>query len=338
MLRFVFYSDCCRCEMGNLLRLLSRDDTPKYDVFVDFENAEPSESEEETYYIVQDVLQHSRDILLELQTYKGAGSEIREAIANPRSEARQMKAWEAVLPLVSKLKQFYYFSQSLEEVVPRILWELCSGPRTPREHLETQQALVKQFAEILDFVLKFDDLKMTNPAIQNDFSYYRRTVSRLRLANQENIEDGLEVPNELANHMSLFYAHATPMLKVLSDATTRFVSENKDLPIENTTETLGTMAKVCQRMVDNREICSRFKNEETILFVLRVMVGVIILYDHVHPQGAFTKTSHIDVKRSIRVLKEQPPNVVEGLLNALRYTTRHLNDETTPRHIKGLLA
>ncbi|CAN7943865.1 unnamed protein product [Ixodes pacificus] len=68
------------------------------------------------------------------------------------------------------------------------------------------------------------------------------------------------------------------------------------------------------------------------------MVGVIILYDHVHPQGAFTKTSHIDVKRSIRVLKEQPPNVVEGLLNALRYTTRHLNDESTPRSIKGLLA
>ncbi|KAL1420407.1 hypothetical protein MTO96_024233 [Rhipicephalus appendiculatus] len=64
--------------MGNLLRLLSRDDAPKYDVFVDFENAEPSESEQETYYVVQDVLQHSRDILLELQTYKGAGSEIRE--------------------------------------------------------------------------------------------------------------------------------------------------------------------------------------------------------------------------------------------------------------------
>lgn len=68
--------------------------------------------------------------------------------------------------------------------MPRILWELCSGPLSPTQHLETQQALVKQFAEILDFVLKFDDMKMTNPAIQNDFSYYRRTVSRLRLANQ----------------------------------------------------------------------------------------------------------------------------------------------------------
>ncbi|XP_013788168.2 protein FAM49B-like [Limulus polyphemus] len=209
---------------------------------------------------------------------------------------------------------------------------------SPSQHLKSQQALVKQFAEILDFVLKFDDLKMTNPAIQNDFSYYRRTVSRLRLANQDSVDEECEVPNELANKMSLFYAHATPMLKMLSDATTQFVADNKDLPIENTTETLGTMAKVCQRMVENPGFCSRFKNEETILFVLRVMVGVIILYDHVHPVGAFTKTSHIDVKGSIKVLKEQPPNVVEGLLNVLRYTTRHLNDESTPKHIKGLLA
>ncbi|GIY95353.1 CYFIP-related Rac1 interactor B [Caerostris extrusa] len=143
---------------------------------------------------------------------------------------------------------------------------------------------------------------MTNPGIQNDFSYYRRTVSRLRLANQEPIDEELEVPNELANKMSLFYAHATPMLKVLSDATMRFVAENKDLPIENTTETLGTMAKVCQRMIEHRDFCSL---------------------------GAFAKSAHIDVKGSIKVLKDQPPNVVEGLLNALRYTTRHLNDEST---------
>ncbi|XP_023216084.1 CYFIP-related Rac1 interactor B-like isoform X1 [Centruroides vittatus] len=324
--------------MGNLLRILSRDDNPKYDVFVDFENAQPTESEKETYSIAQEVLQYSRDILLELQMYKGAVNEIREAITNPCNEAYQARAWEAVIPLVSKLKQFYEFSQQLDDVVPRILWELCSGQIPPTQHLETQQALVKQFAEILDFVLKFDDLKMTNPAIQNDFSYYRRTVSRLRLANQDPIEEELEVPNELANRMSLFYAHATPMLKVLSDATTRFVAENKDLPIENTTETLGTMAKVCQRMVENPEFYSRFKNEETVLFVLRVMVGVIILYDHVHPVGAFAKSSHIDVKGSIKVLKDQPPNVVEGLLNALRYTTRHLNDETTPKQIKSLLA
>ena len=39
----------------------------------------------------------------------------------------------------------------------------------------------------------------------------------------------------------------------------------------------------------------RFESEHTKLFCLRVMVGVIILYDHVHPVGAFAKSSGIDV-------------------------------------------
>lgn len=93
---------------------------------------------------------------------------------------------------------------------------------------------------------------MTNPAIQNDFSYYRRTISRMRINNLSvrntemcrqfdspeksvrmlltvffflQADTGNEVNNELANRMSLFYASATPMLKTLSDATSKFVSD-----------------------------------------------------------------------------------------------------------------
>jgi len=126
---------------------------------------------------------------------------------------------------------------------------------TSLQHLETQQALVKQFAHILDFVLKFDDLKMLNPSIQNDFSYYRRTISRMRSPNPNAVMEMPAIPEitaELANKMSLFYANATPMLRVLADATLNFVTSNQHLPIENTTDTLGTMAKVCQRMIENQ--------------------------------------------------------------------------------------
>lgn len=41
----------------------------------------------------------------------------------------------------------------------------------------------------------------------------------------EQLEAENEVNNEMANRMSLFYAEATPMLKTLSNATTKFVSE-----------------------------------------------------------------------------------------------------------------
>ena len=127
-------------------------------------------------------------------------------------------------------------------------------------------------------------------------------------------------------------------MKTLSDATSKFVSENKDIPIENTTDMLSTLCSLCKTMAENSNMFSRFENEETKIFVLSVMVGVIILYDHVHPVGAFVKGSSIDMKASIRVLKDQPPGIVDGLLNALRYTTKHLNDETTPKNIRTLLA
>ncbi|XP_053469908.1 CYFIP-related Rac1 interactor A isoform X2 [Ictalurus furcatus] len=177
---------------------------------------------------------------------------------------------------------------------------------------------------------------MRIPAIQNDFSYYRRTISRNRINNM-NLDIENEVNNEMANRMSLFYAEATPMLKTLSTATTNFVTENKTLPLENTTDCLSTMASVCKVMLETPEYTSRFNSEDTLLFCMRVMVGVIILYDHVHPNGAFTKSSKIDMKGCIKVLKDQPADNVEGLLNALKFTTKHLNDESTPKNIRTML-
>ncbi|CAB3992160.1 FAM49B isoform X1, partial [Paramuricea clavata] len=305
--------------------------------------AQPTSSESEIYEVVKAVLDLSPQILEDLQDYQGANEQIRGAISNPSNEELQDVAWKAVMPLVGQLKKFYEYATELEAVLPQLLNALCSGNLTPVEHLEQQQALAKQFADILHFTLKFDDLKMTNPSIQNDFSYYRRTLSRRKLSNcleeHRRISDIPKFRCEMLSKFSLLRLepYPTPMLKTLSDATSKFVSENKNLPIENTTDMLSTLANLCRIMTENPEYTSRFESQETTLFCLRIMVGVIILYDHVHPLGAFVKTSNIDMKATIKVLKDQPSNSVEGLLNALRYTTKHLNDESTPKNIRALL-
>lgn len=91
---------------------------------------------------------------------QGAGREIREAIADPSPQCQE-KAWSAVLPLVIKLKRCYEHSLELEKIVPKLLGQLVGGKLNPTQHLETQQALVKQLAEILEFVLKFDEHKVS---------------------------------------------------------------------------------------------------------------------------------------------------------------------------------
>ena len=64
--------------MGNLLKLLSREggdsccSPPKYDVFVDFESATPNTDEDtEIYDEAEQILAESRQILQDLENYKG---------------------------------------------------------------------------------------------------------------------------------------------------------------------------------------------------------------------------------------------------------------------------
>ncbi|KAI4577903.1 hypothetical protein MJT46_019434, partial [Ovis ammon polii x Ovis aries] len=277
--------------MGNLLKVLTREIENYPHFFLDFENAQPTEGEREVWNQISAVLQDSESILADLQAYKGAGPEIRDAIQNPNDIQLQEKAWNAVCPLVVRLKRFYEFSIRLEKALQSLLESLTCPPYTPTQHLEREQALAKEFAEILHFTLRFDELKMRNPAIQNDFSYYRRTISRNRINNMHlDIEN--EVNNEMANRMSLFYAEATPMLKTLSNATMHFVSE---LWSQKQTDSVTEVTPL-PFLLSSREYRSRFTSEETLMFCMRVMVGVIILYDHVHPVGAFCKTSKIDVR------------------------------------------
>ncbi|XP_011682815.1 protein FAM49B [Strongylocentrotus purpuratus] len=323
--------------MGNILKLLGRDEPPDNPrVYIDFEDAQPTDEEREVFDRTADILKELDSILEDVQKYSGAGEEIRQAITSPRDNDLQQLAWGAVCPLVARLKKYYEFSMKLDKVNQELLNALCTGTESPVQQLEQRQALAKQFAQVLHFTLKFDDLKMTNPSIQNDFSYYRRTLSRIKMANQPD-PNRVAVNNEMANKISLFYAHATPMLKTIVDSTIKFVSANKEVWCEKTTDVLSTMAQICRVMIDNPDFVARFQERNTVLFCLRVMVALIILYDHVHPVGAFDKSAPINVKSCVKVLKDQEPTEVEHLLNALRYNSKHLNDQDTPNGIRKVL-
>lgn len=98
---------------------------------------------------------------------------------------------------------------------------------------------------------------MVNPAIQNDFSYYRRTLNRMKLSKKDM---NIKIRDELANRMSLFFAYPTPMMRVLSETTVKFLSSVRDsatiliqkdstVPRENVTNALATIANVCHDMV-----------------------------------------------------------------------------------------
>jgi len=297
------------------------------EISLDLENATPSENEKEIHSAVAACLDKAPVILDRLFKYDGCEEFIRKAITTPGEETEEA-AWKAVIPAVDQLQEFYDFSLELEAVFPKLLVALCKDE--PKEGLTNQQALAKQMTDIFDFVLRFDDAKMVNPAIQNDFSYYRRTLNRMKLSKKDL---PIKIRDELANRMSLFFAYPTPMMKVLSETTVKFLSADSSVPRENVTSSLATMANVCQEMVARK----KFESDKTNMLCLRAMTGGIILYDHLHPQGAFAKKSPIQIKSCINVLKSYTASPTDGLLNALRFTTIHLNDPETPNAVKQLL-
>lgn len=70
--------------MGNLLKVLTYNELEQGpNFFLDFENAQPTEAETVVWNQVNAVLEESQGVLAELQSYTGAGQEIREVGAAP---------------------------------------------------------------------------------------------------------------------------------------------------------------------------------------------------------------------------------------------------------------
>jgi hypothetical protein len=145
-------------------------------------------------------------------------------------------------------------------IFPKLLSSLCKD--NPKDALSHQQATAKQVANVLDFVLRFDNLKMMNPAIQNDFSYYRRSLNRLKMTKQDS---KLTIRDELANRMSLFFAYPPPMMNVINDVTNKFMNEHAALK-DNVVNGLGIFANICQEMIEKK----KFDNE--VRFLPRILL------------------------------------------------------------------
>ncbi|KAI8371740.1 uncharacterized protein BYT42DRAFT_520226 [Radiomyces spectabilis] len=330
--------------MGQLLSSLNLrgGDVTVRELGFDIENATPSSEELELYNQLSALLvEPSGKLLNMLRNYSPASAFVREAIASPTPE-HENKAWEAVLPSVEMLREFYDYASELKEGIPRLLNVLCQeNGATMQKH----QGLTKLFADILDFVFEFDQLKMRSPTLQNDFSYYRRMLQRGRYSSTgkapsvsgETVSDlrSAMIEDDQANHMSLFIAYPTPMLKCVIDTITEYVTQHRLQ--KSMGDRLAALWSTCFQTVNKR----RSQRSEVSTFCLKVMVVSIILYDHIDPHGAFSKHSPINIKNSVKIIQTVPNIPAESsssnLISALRYNSKHLNDETTPKGVKNMV-
>ncbi|KAJ3338439.1 Protein fam49b [Gonapodya sp. JEL0774] len=326
--------------MGALLSvLLSRSDESSVnfsDLQIDFESAKPTAAEQFNYNEVNEVLSEAPQILAQLQRYEGNSDVIRRAISSPGSTTEN-EALKTLLPAVTKLKDFYEFSGKIEIALPKVLSLLCSGD--VEENLRSYQATARQLVDILHFATRFDDIKMSKPAIQNDFSYYRRSLSKMKMS--QSPTQPLPVSDELASRMSLFYAYSGPMLKTITDCTTQFVTAVGTASNQSSSPNFPHLVSTCLGIMSlvsyNAVAKNRVTAPEMVAYCLRVCIACSVLYDHIDKDGAFAKVGLINIRAQIKLVQDRAGDERENLLNALRYTTKHLGDDNTPRAVKQML-
>jgi len=284
--------------------------TPSF--FLDFEHAQPTDTEKEVYNQVQTIVERHPDLLEKMGRYKGCTELIQKAISQPTEENKQA-CWDALTPTVETLKEFYLHAEDLVKVFPTLLSAVCSS--SPEVTFNKNQALTKQLASIFDFAMAFDELKMSNPAISNDFSYYRRTMSGMKMSGKD---FKMAVTDEMANKMSLFYAFPTPMLNVVKNCIqSDKIKIDKNLIIGG----LSLMSGVCIYLVDKR----KFSDTSLLMYCLRAATGATIIVDSLYEPGIFhprAKKQPINPRQTLSVLKAFTDHSTVHLVNALRYNTK----------------
>lgn len=294
------------------------------DVFIDLDSAdvEPSEKESALYQRVAQSLERSRKILAEIDDYKGCQDLARKAMANATKENEEA-AFMALLGAVNSIKIFFDFAKELEDIFPTVLDSLAQPSDNKNHSLQNQQALARQLAQLFDFVLQFDQTRMLRPHLSNDFSYYRRLLPKY------NKHPRVVVKEDEANAMALFTAEHIPMMSAVARATSLYVRNN---PGSNIPAVLAAMSNVCMYMLKSKKLAT----QKTNILCARAMTGSLVLFDHVDPLGAFWKRSAVKAHDVISTLKKE--HHVEPLLNAIRFSSKHFKDDTTPSSIHALFA
>lgn len=87
------------------------------EVFLDFENCCPKESEQFLFHLIESILNEAAQILDDISVYgEGATKEIRFALQNPDNLLIQKETFKLVNVLVGRVCQYYELAQRIEQV------------------------------------------------------------------------------------------------------------------------------------------------------------------------------------------------------------------------------
>ncbi|GMI22778.1 hypothetical protein TrCOL_g3938 [Triparma columacea] len=268
-----------------------------------------------------------REVLEWLDSYKPCLEPIRKALSKPSDMELQQEAFSALTGNVKKTEEFYTKAAAVADYLPTVLGEL-GGEGCIMQDLW----MARRVVELLGLIYDVDQKKMMSPGLQNDFSFYRRSVGKF--------QSQASVSETKANQISMWIAEAGPTTAGVGQTLKKAGGRASDGPEHMA---LAKVANMCAWIVaKDSEMGSSEKAQ-----LLKAMVQSMILFDRSHSRGVFVRTSGVMVRKCLAVLKGEGgqegggngrnAGVVMGLKNGLKYSTIHYGDATTPGFVEDLL-
>lgn len=306
--------------MGSLLSLLSLQSYEEVDL--DFNgNPRPAADDEKVHARMSDLLSSAARNLQLIEGYTGCQELARQAMSNPSHE-NEKAAFEGLLSCVDSIASFFSFCKDMESVLPELLMAISRPPPTEDKNanvIADRMALALQIAQVFQFSLEFDRIRMLRPNLSNDFSYYRRLLPKF------NKHPDIRVNEDEASGMALFTAEHIPMLNCLAKAANRAQEKSPYVG-----QVLAVLANSCNKALKTK----KFGGDSVLtLLVARCMTSAIVVFDHIDALSVFHKKSPISVKNCVLTLKKELPAEF-SLLNAIHYSTKHFSE--APQSIQDL--
>jgi hypothetical protein len=271
---------------------------------------------------VNRVIRPSGDLLPRFAAYQDCQALIAVAISNA-SAANVDAAWAAVLPNVQFQAELYDFALTIVERFQALLTYAIgqAGAAGALDALSHHQLAAKSFVDLFDVVLRFDETISTLPRLLGDLSFFRRNASK---------HSESEMLYTKSNEMSMFFAVPSPLLaKTISGISG---SARSPPEVAKVLDVFGALAD----LLTSAQVNHKSPNADTNMRYYRGIIGSLLVYDSLAALGCFHAKAGVQTLAAIEAIASDTPKPT-GLLNLLKYSSKHYKDPTTQKPITLLI-
>lgn len=300
--------------MGNLLSSARR--LPERFVDLDQEN-QPSEAESNVISGLRPI--NFEDVFNKLSNYHAHTAEI-NGIAS-YSDERAQEVYENTKSNVQFLSDLYDFCETAtNNFVALVNYLMKSDSIVTMRTLNRNKHITKVIVDYMTYVMEIDRVKMSQPNILMDLSFYRRTTQR----NMQNaMNDQLYTKS---GQITLFLGESTPFYAMLyKETNSRFATENEKL-----TKLFGFICNNCGACLQAHHDSANKKKW------LSAMTVSFLVIDH-SCGNAYNKRNAFAPIRCLEQMFNQPQEM-RFYTDSLKYNSKHLEDKGNFRQIKNMFA